>query len=65
MKPNVRTNRHAFRLLLCASSLMVLPGCDVDDTVRGAGSIDVPKEALKYQPPTKAAGAKSKPRHVR
>ena len=65
MKSDVRTIRHAFRLLLCAPFLLVSVGCEVDDTVRGAGSIDVPKEALKYQPPAKAAGKKSRSRQAR
>ena len=65
MKSMPRTTRDPFRLLLCAPLLLASLGCDVDDTVRGAGSIDVPKEALKYQPPTKPVGAKARSRQAR
>lgn len=50
-------------LLFCL--LVISPaGCDRDDTVRGAGSIDIPKESLKYQVPTKATPAGNKLRHT-
>lgn len=65
MRSNARAIRRIFRLLLCAPWLLVSFGCEVDDTVRGAGSIEVPREALKYQTPEKATGTKAKSHRVR
>ncbi|WP_165069085.1 hypothetical protein [Paludisphaera rhizosphaerae] len=38
-------------------------GCGGDDTVRGAGSIDVPVEMLKFQPTVKGSKASKAAQH--
>jgi len=48
--------RLAFALLVVAGMALGFgAGCVKDDTVRGAGSIDVPPENLKFQPKVKGA----------
>jgi len=44
-----------FLLVVCAA-LVAGAGCEQDETVRGAGSIEVPAENLKFQPTPKGAG---------
>ncbi|WP_435005324.1 hypothetical protein P12x_003221 [Tundrisphaera lichenicola] len=46
--------RPPFLRLLCSSFLLAASGCG-DDTVRGAGSIDIPKASMKSYIPTKEA----------
>lgn len=46
--------------LLIIVGLAFGPGCGGDDTVRGAGSIDIPSENLKYQPPPKGSSKSPK-----
>jgi predicted small secreted protein len=41
--------------LFVVTGLALSSGCNRDDTVRGAGSIDVPVENLKFQPTTKGS----------
>ena len=53
-----RSRSRCVWLLTCAF-LAGAAGCQRDDTVRGAGSIDIPKESLKYHPTAKATTSKS------
>jgi len=51
--PTPRRRRARLSLVLGACIALVA-GCNQDDTVRGAGSIDVPVEKLKFEPTAKA-----------
>jgi len=43
-------SRRAAVVLIAGACLGACTGCEQDDTVRGAGSIDVPVEKLKFEP---------------
>ncbi|AMV38162.1 hypothetical protein [Planctomyces sp. SH-PL62] len=65
MNPHALLSRRAAFVLLAGACLAPGVGCQRDDTVRGAGSIDVPVENLKFQPTPKGnAKGKSRARPV-
>ncbi len=57
-------SRRATLVMIAGACLGACTGCERDDTVRGAGSIDVPIENLKFEPaPGKGlSGPRSKPK---
>lgn len=61
MNPNAPLSRRRAALALLASACLApAVGCGGDGTVRGAGSIDVPAENLKFQPAPKGKKGKAK-----
>jgi hypothetical protein len=73
MSPNSRRIAHRLLFLICIVGLALAIGCNGDDTVRGEGSIDLPKSALKSytsylneaktkKPSTSAKKAKAAPK---
>lgn len=53
-------SRRAALALLASACLAPGVGCGGDDTVRGAGSIDIPEDKLKLQPVSKGKKGKAK-----
>ncbi len=60
MHQDALPSRRMALALLAAVCLAPGLGCGGDDTVRGAGSIEVPPENLKFEPKPKGKKAKSK-----
>jgi hypothetical protein len=54
------SRRRAALALLAAACLVPVAGCQRDETVRGAGSIDIPAEDLKLKVTPKGKRAKPK-----
>jgi hypothetical protein len=55
-RPMISTPRRRLApALIVLVALAFIPGCSRDDTVRGAGSIEIPAEKLKFQPTTKGS----------
>lgn len=54
------SRRRAALAILASACLAEGAGCGGDDTVRGAGSIEVPQENLKFDPRPK--GKKARPK---
>jgi len=50
-------------ILVACAALVAAPGCERDETVRGAGSIEVPAENLKFQPTVKGKAKSKAARH--
>jgi hypothetical protein len=47
--------RRLVTVLIVLGGFASSAGCGGDETVRGAGSIDIPIESLKFEPKTKGA----------
>jgi len=63
-RPMISTPRRRLATaFLVLAGLSLNAGCSGDDTVRGAGSIDVPVEKLKFEPTTKGSSKASKAVH--
>ncbi|WP_165250996.1 hypothetical protein [Paludisphaera soli] len=49
MNPHDLLSRRRAALALLAAAIVPVAGCQRDETVRGAGSIDIPAEDLKLK----------------